>query len=93
MPFYALDKGVSNTYTLKHKKWVGGEVCKCIHRVLFIGWDVMRLLRTEFEIFEVRGMILAVTLQAPHQSDPLQRHTGDTNFAKQKFWARASEVQ
>ena len=72
---------------------MGGEVCEFIRRVLFLCWDVMRLLRTEFEIFEVRGMILAVTLQAPHQSDPLQRHTGGTKYARQKFWARASEVR
>ena len=70
-----------------------GEVCKYVRRVLFLYWDVMRLLRSVFELFEVERMILAVTLQAPHQSDPLQRHTGDTKFALQKFWARASEVQ
>ena len=70
-----------------------GEVCEYIRRVLFICWDVMRLLRTEFKLFEVERMILAVMLQAPHQSDPLQRHTGGTKFAMQKFWARASEVR
>ena len=72
---------------------MGGGVCKYIPRVLFLCWDVMRLLRTEFELFEVERMILAVTLQAPRQSDPLQRHTGGTKFAQQKFWARASEVR
>ena len=72
---------------------MGGEVCEFIQRVLFLCWDVMRLLRIEFEVFEVERMILAVTLQAPHQSDPLQRHTGGTKFAQQKFWARASEVR
>ena len=72
---------------------MGGEIRKYVRRVLFICWDVMRLLRNVFEIFEVERMILAVTLQAPHQSDPLQRHTGDTKYAMQKFWARASEVQ
>ena len=71
---------------------MGGEVCELIRRVLFLCWDVMRLLRTVFELF-VERMILAVTLQAPHQSDPLQRHTGGTKFAMQKFWARASGVR
>ena len=70
-----------------------GKVCKYARRILFLCWDVMRQLRNVFELFEVERMILAVTLQAPHQSDSLQRHTGDTKFAKQKFWARASEVQ
>ena len=72
---------------------MGGEVCEFIQRVLFLCWDVMRLLRTAYELFEVERMILAVTLQAPRQSDPLQRHTGDTKYAMQKFWARASEVR
>ena len=72
---------------------MGGEVCEFIRRVLFLCWDVMRLLRTVFELFEVEKMMLAVSLQAPHQSDPLQRHTGGTKYAMQKFWVRASEVQ
>ena len=72
---------------------MGGEVCEFIQRVLFLCGDVMRLLRTEFDLFEVKRVMLAVTFQAPHQSDPLQRHTGGTKFAMQKFWARASEVR